>query len=311
MAERYHRNNVPNEPEANDSSREECEQVAFGFMTAKVKREMVRSKSEDDKKLLDTFQTELDTARRGSIHERTIHLPPNIPSIQEVSDPVHPPSSPSPDSAPAESAGIVLGELEDVLEQHSTTLAIREPQSASPMNMTAIPFYFAGPTQTRGHFSDVRERVDEAVNRIIPSGDSDSSNPDQPVPPPPPLDRSYFYTIVRELIQVADGNTMNPGQLTICLYFCYKLGVRMVTQYLANRLGLGNTLRDLMETCVQFLVEQELLPIVQQQGGWGNYIDQWLQPSQHPVIPTSVIGYVGLGVAIGFVLGLFVRTWRS
>ena len=286
-----------------DSSREQCSQLAFGFMTAKVERERERCKSESDKQVLDVFQLELITARQGTVHERNINFPTSDPTSLTSDDQFFPDQESAPtESPPAERVGVVLGELGDVLEQHSDSLLIRTDQSPAS-SLSAASFS----TPTRGPFVELRDRIDEAVNRIVPPNQDGPLllSPTGSEQPLPLLESSTFNNIARELLQVTDGNNMHPGKLAICLYFCYRLGVRILSQYIANRLGLGSALKDLMETCVQFLLEQQLLPLVQQQGGWGSYIEQWVQPSgQHINISTSIV-YVGLGIAIGFALGYF------
>ncbi|KAI6654538.1 hypothetical protein LOD99_934 [Oopsacas minuta] len=309
MAQRYENN----EPEVGDScwDREQYEQLAFGFMAAKAERQRDRCTSESEKQLLDTFHTELSTVR----HERV----PSNDLVSETSDTVSPSyldSDPG-DSPPAERVGAVLGELGDVLEHHSNAVVVPTEQDRTPV----VPFFLNGPTQVP--FSELKERIDQAVNRIAPSQSTASGSPallsestqEPPVPPLPPLESSTFNSIARELIQVTEGMRLLPGQLAICLYFCYRLGVRLLSQHIANHLGLGNTLRNLMETCVQFLVEQQLLHYVQQRGGWASYIEQWIQSEPNGQIQqfsiSTAIGYVGVGIAIGFALGFLVRSFNS
>ena len=301
MAQRYGSDgNISQEPEVSDSGREQCNQVAFGFMNAKVEREKERCKSESGRQFLAVLQTELITARQGTIHERNLTIPTTdqIPSgDQSLSDSETGPT----ESPPAERVGVVLGELGDVLEQHS--LSVQTDQS--PTSSITPSFLY---TPTHVPFIELRGRIEEAVNRIVPSVQDESlllspTASDSSTLPLPPLESSTFNNIARELLQVTEGDNMNPGKLAICLYFCYRLGVRILSQYLANRLGLGTALQDLMETCVQFLLEQQLLPIVLRQGGWGSYIEQWIQPNGQYVSTSTALGYVGLGLAIGFALG--------
>ena len=306
MAQRYNSDmNISQDPEVSDSSREQCNQLTFGFMTAKVERERERCKSESGRQLLDVFQTELITARQGTVHERSLSFPASAPTSLTSDEELLPnPESAPTESPPAERVGVVLGELGDVLEQHSYSLSVRTDQS--PASSLTAPFF---PAPTHVSFVEFRERIDEAVNRIVPPHQDGSllSSPTVSEQPLPPLESGTFNNIARELLQVTAGNNMHPGNLAICLYFCYRLGVRILSQYLANRLGLGSALKDLIETCVQFLLEQQLLPMVQLQGGWGSYIEQWLQPSGQPITTSMAIGYVGVGVAIGFALGFLLR----
>ena len=313
MAQRYENN----EPEVGDSSRKEIEQLTFAFMKTKCSRELDHCRDESDRQVLDTMKGELITARQDTIHENHIvftsdnnrNVTPNDDSSSDLD--IVPPESP-----PAERVGVLLGELGDVLEQQSRALVIPTPVRA-PAN---VPFFLSTPTHVP--FAEVIERVDQAVNRIVPSESTVSpgsvvpsgTNSEPPVPPLPPLESSTFSRIVRELIQVTEGMRMHPGQLGICLYFCYRLGVRLMSQHLANRLGLGNTMRELMETCVQFLVEQELIPFVQEHGGWASYIEEWVQPNAssqgQQISVNTVIGYVGIALVIGFGLGFFIRSYR-
>ena len=312
MAQRYENN----EPEVGDSSRKEIKQLTFAFMETKCSRELDHCRDKSDRQVLDTMKDELITARQDTIHES------NIVFTSDNNRDVTPDDAPSsdldilpPESPPAERVGVLLGELGDVLEQQSRALVIPAPVRA-PVN---VRFFLSTPTHVP--FSEVIERVDQAVNRIVPSQStvlpgafiSNGTNLEPPVPPLPPLESSTFSRIVRELIQVTEGMSMHPGQLAICLYFCYRLGVRLMSQHIANRMGLGTTMRDLMETCVQFLVEQELIPYVQEHGGWASYIEEWVQPPSSLVQLISVnkvIGYVGIALVIGFGLGFFIRSYR-
>ena len=307
MAQRYISDrNISQEPEVSDSSREECNQLAFGFMTAKVERERDRCKSESGRQLLDVFQSELITARQSTVHEGNLDFPTSDPTSLTSDEQLLPDSETAPtESPPAERVGVVLGELGDVLEQHSDSVRT----VPSPVSSLGPPLFS---TPTHVPFVELRERIDEAVNRIVPSHQAGSLllSPTVSEQPLPPLESGIFNSIARELLQVTAGNSMHPGKLAICLYFCYRLGVRILSQYLANRLGLGSALKDLMETCVQFLLEEELLPMVHQLGGWDSYIEQWSQPSGQHITTSTAIGYVGLGLAIGFALGFLLRNLK-
>lgn len=313
MAQRYENN----EPEVGDSSRKEIEQLTFAFMKTKCSRELDHCKDKSNRQVLDTLKDELITARQDTIHESDV-LFNSDNNRDETPNAVSPSDQDMvpPESPPAERVGVLLGELEDILEQESRALVVRTPVRA-PAN---VPFFLSTPTHVP--FAEVIERVDQAVNRIVPSQSTVSSgsvmpngtNSEPPVPPLPPLESSTFSRIVRELIQVTEGMRMHPGQLAICLYFCYRLGVRLMSQHLANRMGLGTTMRDLMETCAQFLVEQELIPYVQEHGGWASYIEEWVQPNpsvqEHQIGISKVIGYVGVALVIGIGLGFFIRSYR-